>query len=90
MLKQDYTYRVHRTGETVLDGVQALEGVVEHPHNLHPGQHEVVEVALTELAHLPSARVLWDHRLVALDQDGDGVGATFAIPAGEQIHLAAG
>jgi 2-polyprenyl-6-methoxyphenol hydroxylase-like FAD-dependent oxidoreductase len=85
-LKQDYTYQVHKTGERIRYGLQALEGIVEHPHNLHLGQHKLVEVALAELAPLPSAQVLWNHRFVSLDQDGQGVTATFATPEGERTY----
>jgi 3-(3-hydroxy-phenyl)propionate hydroxylase len=82
-LKQDYTYKVHRTGETVRFGLQSLEGIVEHPHNLHLGQHKLVEIALAELARLPSADVRWGSRFLALEQDSGGVTATFATPDGE-------
>jgi 3-(3-hydroxy-phenyl)propionate hydroxylase/6-hydroxy-3-succinoylpyridine 3-monooxygenase len=85
-LKQDYTYRVHKTGEEVHYGLEALDGLVEHPHNLHLGQHRLVEVALAEMAQLPSAEVLWDHRFRGLEQDGQGVTATFDTPEGPVTH----
>ncbi|WP_127131201.1 NAD(P)/FAD-dependent oxidoreductase [Georgenia sp. SYP-B2076] len=81
-LKQDYTYKVHKTGEEINYGLQSLEGLVRHPTNLHLGQHVLVEVALEALAAYPHAEVLWDHKLVSLTQDGDGVTVVAQAPDG--------
>ena len=81
-LKQDYEYRVFSTGERIRYGLRSLEGLVAHPHNLHLGQHVLVEVVLAELARYDSAVVRWQHELVGIDQDDDGVQATFATPEG--------
>jgi 2-polyprenyl-6-methoxyphenol hydroxylase-like FAD-dependent oxidoreductase len=83
-LKQDYTYKVHKTGEEIHFGLQSLEGLVRHPHNLHLGQHRLVEIALAELAQLPSAEVVWGHQFLSLRQTADGVTATFRTPEGER------
>jgi 3-(3-hydroxy-phenyl)propionate hydroxylase/6-hydroxy-3-succinoylpyridine 3-monooxygenase len=83
-LKQDYTYRVHRTGEQIRFGLQVLDGLVRHPYNLHLGQHALVEAALEALADLPHAEVRWDAALVDLEQDPTGVTAVVATPDGEQ------
>jgi 3-(3-hydroxy-phenyl)propionate hydroxylase len=45
-----------------------------------------VQIALDELAAHDHAGVLWGHELVALDQHGDGVTATFTTPHGEVTH----
>jgi 3-(3-hydroxy-phenyl)propionate hydroxylase/6-hydroxy-3-succinoylpyridine 3-monooxygenase len=81
-LKQDYEYRVFATGERIRYGLRSLEGRVAHPHNLHLGQHVLVEVVLAELARYEHAEVCWQHELVAVDQDDDGVRATVATPGG--------
>jgi 2-polyprenyl-6-methoxyphenol hydroxylase-like FAD-dependent oxidoreductase len=81
-LKQDYEYRVFKTGERIRYGLQSLEGIVKRPYNLHLGQNRLVELALEELAAYDHAEVRWEHEFVDLDQDGDGVRATFATPDG--------
>jgi 3-(3-hydroxy-phenyl)propionate hydroxylase/6-hydroxy-3-succinoylpyridine 3-monooxygenase len=85
-LKQDYEYRVFVTGERIRYGLRSLEGLVAHPHNLHLGQHVVVEVVLAELARYDSAVVCWQHDLVGIEQDDDGVRATFSTPEGTRTH----
>ncbi|GGG47402.1 hypothetical protein GCM10011374_07250 [Kocuria dechangensis] len=81
-LKQDYTYKVHRTGEEINYGLQVLEGRVRHPHNLHLGQHRLAEIALRHLAELDSATVHWGHSLVDVRQDEDTVTAVLEGPDG--------
>ncbi|MFH5823172.1 FAD-dependent oxidoreductase [Georgenia sp. AZ-5] len=83
-LKQDYTYKVHRTGEEIRYGLRSIERLVKHPYNLHLGQHVLVEVALEALADHPHAKVLWGHKLVSLEQDADGVTAVAAAADGER------
>jgi 3-(3-hydroxy-phenyl)propionate hydroxylase len=84
-LKQDYAYRLHRTGDEVRYGLQSLEGLVRHPHNLHLGQNVLVEVALRHLAAYPHARVLWGHEVTGVTQDDDGVRVTAATGAGDVV-----
>jgi 3-(3-hydroxy-phenyl)propionate hydroxylase len=81
-LKQDYEYRVFKTGEQIRFGLRSLEGIVERPYNLHLGQNMLAELAVEELAAFDHATVRWGHEFVDLDQDGDGVRATFATPEG--------
>jgi 3-(3-hydroxy-phenyl)propionate hydroxylase len=82
-LKQDYEYRVFATGERIHYGLRSLEGLVAHPHNLHLGQHVLVEIALAELARYDHVTVRWQHDLVGIAQDDDGVRATFTTPEGD-------
>jgi 3-(3-hydroxy-phenyl)propionate hydroxylase len=82
-LKQDYTYKVHKTGEEINFGLGSLEGIVEHPHNLHLGQNVLVQIALEHLAKYPNAEVHWGHKFTSLVQDEDSVTATFQTPSGE-------
>lgn len=37
------------------------------------GQHQVAEIILKHLQEYPNAKVLWNHRIVGIDQDGEGV-----------------
>jgi 2-polyprenyl-6-methoxyphenol hydroxylase-like FAD-dependent oxidoreductase len=62
----------------------ALEPGQEFDHNLHFGQHILAELVIRHLARLPRTQVLWNHRVTALEQDGNGVTLTCETPAGEQ------
>lgn len=81
--KQDYTYQVHKTGETIRYGLQSLNGLAKHPYNLHLGQHKLVQAALAELAEHPHAKVLFDHHVRTLTQHADGVQVHVDAPRGE-------
>ncbi|MDV8079748.1 FAD-dependent monooxygenase [Rhodococcus sp. IEGM 1370] len=72
-VKQSYTYQVYKTGEQVTFGLDALEGSVKHPYNLHLGQNELVEIALAELTRYPHAQVLWNTEVDSFVQDDAGV-----------------
>ncbi|MGK5111955.1 FAD-dependent oxidoreductase [Geodermatophilus sp. CPCC 205506] len=87
-LKQDYEYRAYKTGERVRFGLDPLEGLVERPYNLHLGQGALVEIALAELAAHDSATVLWQHTVVAVDQDDDRVTVTVETPDGVRTSTA--
>ncbi len=52
-------------------------------HNLHFGQHLLAELVMAHLLRFPHARMLWSHRLTALERDGDGVRLTVGTPDGE-------
>lgn len=84
-LKQDYAYRVRRTGEIIEYGLQALDGKVKHPHNLHLGQGALAQVILRHLETLENARVLWDHEVTAVTQDRDGVEVMARTNSGGKI-----
>lgn len=87
-LKQGYTYRVHATGEQVSFGLDALEGRVAHPYNLHLGQNALVELALEELSAFPHAKVLWNTEVHSVDQD-DNVVRVRTISDGDPLVLTA-
>lgn len=52
--------------------------------NLHFGQHELAGVIADHLLQLPHARVLWEHRLVDLAQDGERVLLGINTPEGHK------
>jgi 2-polyprenyl-6-methoxyphenol hydroxylase-like FAD-dependent oxidoreductase len=81
-LKQDYTYKVHKTGEEVRYGLRSLEGKVKHPHNLHMGQNVLAELALEHLARHSHAQVHWGYKFTGLEQDAEKVTATFTTDDG--------
>ncbi|WP_336714470.1 FAD-dependent oxidoreductase [Arthrobacter sp. USHLN218] len=81
-LKQDYTYKVFKTGEEINYGLKSLEGRVKHPYNLHLGQNVLVEIALEHLSRYPHAEVFWNHKFVGVEQAADSVTASFETPIG--------
>lgn len=87
-LKQGYTYKVFKTGEEVSFGLDALEGKVKHPYNLHLGQNALVELALAKLAEFPHAQVLWNAEVNEISQDEDEV-RVCATVGGSSTRLAA-
>ncbi|XVQ09645.1 FAD-dependent oxidoreductase [Spirillospora sp. CA-255316] len=82
-LKQDYAYRVRKTGEVIEYGLKPLEGRVKHPYNLHLGQGALTKVIRDKVEAFGTVRILWGHELVDVDQDGDGVNATLRAESGE-------
>ncbi|MBY6708670.1 FAD-dependent monooxygenase [Rhodococcus sp. BP-241] len=84
-LKQDYAYRVRDTGEIIPYGLQALEGKVARPFNLHLGQGALAAVVLRELQKFDNARVLFDHPISGVKQDDAGVTVTFSGPGAETV-----
>ena len=78
--KQDYTYLVRRTGERIEYSLQALQGHVPRPYNLHLSQHRLTDIAMRRLRSLPNATVRFGVRLQSLQQDADGVTLTVATP----------
>jgi 2-polyprenyl-6-methoxyphenol hydroxylase-like FAD-dependent oxidoreductase len=83
--KQDYAYRVRRTGEIIEYGLSALEGKVQRPYNLHLGQGALAQVMLRHLETFENARVLWDHEVTALTQDREGVEVTVRNKSGDKV-----
>jgi 2-polyprenyl-6-methoxyphenol hydroxylase-like FAD-dependent oxidoreductase len=76
-------FKMHwpETGEAVeSDMKDALDPGQEFDHNLHFGQHILAELVMKHLAQLPSAEVLWSHRVTALVQDAGGVTLTVETP----------
>ncbi|MCR3721976.1 MULTISPECIES: FAD-dependent oxidoreductase [Prauserella salsuginis group] len=72
-LKQDYAYRVHKTGEIIEYGLKPLEGKVKHPYNLHMGQGVLAQVILREAETHDNIRILWGHEVVDVAPDNAGV-----------------
>jgi 2-polyprenyl-6-methoxyphenol hydroxylase-like FAD-dependent oxidoreductase len=77
------------TGEVVRTDMSATpEPGQKITHNLHFGQHLLAELVMRHLARLPHARVLWNHRLAGLEQDGDGVRLSVETPDGPRQFTA--
>jgi 2-polyprenyl-6-methoxyphenol hydroxylase-like FAD-dependent oxidoreductase len=82
-LKQDYAYRVRKTGEVVAYGLKALEGRVKHPYNLHLGQGALAKVVLARLQTCPNVDFRWDHEVIDVVQDEAGADVTLRSQSGE-------
>jgi 3-(3-hydroxy-phenyl)propionate hydroxylase/6-hydroxy-3-succinoylpyridine 3-monooxygenase len=82
--KQDYTYRVFKTGEHIDFNLGVLNGRTPFPYNLHLGQHLLAECALRRLSGYPKVRVRFNTKLTSLVQDGDGVTLEVATPDGTE------
>ncbi len=80
--KQDYMYRIFRTGESIRWSLAALADHTAHPYNVHLGQNRLAEVALEHLRTLPRTSVLWNTRVTGLDQDAAGVTVRASTPEG--------
>jgi 2-polyprenyl-6-methoxyphenol hydroxylase-like FAD-dependent oxidoreductase len=82
-LKQDYAYRVRKTGEVVPYGLKALEGRVKHPHNLHLGQGALAKVILARLQTHPNVEFRWNNEVADVVQDEVGADLTLRGESGE-------
>lgn len=81
-LKQDYAWRMARTGEMIHWSLACLDGVVEKPFNLHLGQDKLAEIAIAHIETLPNVRLLWGRRVTDFSQDAGGVRVTAAAVDG--------
>lgn len=81
-LKQDYAWRVARTGEMIDWSLDCLDGEVEKPFNLHLGQDKLSEIAIAHLRKLPNVRLLWGQKVSDFSQDAGGVTVTTAAADG--------
>lgn len=82
--KQDYMYRIFKTGESICWSLAALAGRTAHPYNIHLGQNRLAEVALEHLLRFRGCSVLWNTRVTGLEQDAAGVTVRASTPEGPQ------
>ena len=80
--KQDYAFRVFKTGETIPYSIGAIADETPYAHNVHLGQHELAAIALEHLERLPGARVSFSARVTKLAQVRGGVTVAAATPDG--------
>jgi 3-(3-hydroxy-phenyl)propionate hydroxylase len=81
--KTDYCFLNWSTGERVRYGLSAIDGMVEHPYNLHLPQGRLVQVVLRaiERENLP-VDVRWGRTVVGLRIHEDDVAVTAVLPDG--------
>jgi 3-(3-hydroxy-phenyl)propionate hydroxylase/6-hydroxy-3-succinoylpyridine 3-monooxygenase len=87
-LKQDYGWRLPRTGETIRWSLSCLDGVVERPFNLHLGQDKLSEIVSQHLGKLPNATLAYGMRVAAMHQDAGSVRVTARAQDGSRRELA--
>ena len=75
-----YNYRNRRTGEVFAFDLGELADVTRHPYRLQCEQYKLTRLIAGLLATHAHARVLFNRSLVHLEQDADGVTASFAAP----------
>jgi 2-polyprenyl-6-methoxyphenol hydroxylase-like FAD-dependent oxidoreductase len=80
--KQDYSYLVFRTKETISWSLEALAGVTAHPFNVHLGQNKLAELALQRLRKMANFSIRWNTRFLGLEQDRGGVTVKMQTPDG--------
>jgi 2-polyprenyl-6-methoxyphenol hydroxylase-like FAD-dependent oxidoreductase len=77
-----FTMRFLETGEVIqADLRDSLPPDAPYGYNLHFGQHLLGELVLRHLQRLPNFRILWNHELVGIEQDGKVI-VTAATPEG--------
>ena len=82
-----YHYRNRRTGNIVAFDMGELGDVSAHPYRLQCEQFKLARLLLAKLAALPTGRVLFQHRVLAFDQDADGITVHVETPVAiEQLR----
>lgn len=84
-----YQYRDRRDGVVAEFDFGLLADVTRFPYRLQLNQQKLVVMLLGRLARQPLAQLRFEHRVVGVDQDGEGVTATAATgrDAGETVPV---
>jgi 2-polyprenyl-6-methoxyphenol hydroxylase-like FAD-dependent oxidoreductase len=78
-----FSLRIPDMGELIYSDLRnTMPPGTKYDHNLHLGQHLLAEVVHQHLQLLPNAQVRWNHRVVRLSQDNDGVILGVETPEG--------
>ena len=80
--KQDYSYLVFKTRETISWNLVPLADYTPHPYNVHLGQHVLGKIALEHLSRLPDTTIHWNTRVTHISQDASGVTVSADTPDG--------
>ncbi|HSN72719.1 MAG TPA: NAD(P)/FAD-dependent oxidoreductase [Steroidobacteraceae bacterium] len=73
LISPTYQYRDRRSGEAAVFDLGVLAGVTAHPYRLQCEQYKMTQVAVRMLEALPTARVLFGHRVEQIEQHADRV-----------------
>ncbi|MBL0923107.1 MAG: FAD-dependent monooxygenase [Sphingomonadaceae bacterium] len=75
-----YQYRLRSTGEVIAFDLSELGDMTRFPFRLQAEQFKLSRMLVDRLAGFPSAKVLFQHRLVHFEQDDEGVTVSFETP----------
>lgn len=85
----NYQYRDRRTGVVADFDLGALAGDTPYPFRLMLEQHKICYILRDMLAAYPDHEILMNHRVVGVEQDGDGVIARVESPEGPRTFRGA-
>lgn len=71
----DRAFKIFATGEWIVHKFTCLRGWAHHPYTLTLGQEVLAEILLELLEQQPTAKVMWNTRLVDVTQTSDAVSA---------------
>ena len=75
-----YSFRERRTGEVIEFDMSELADVTRHPYRIQCEQYHLSRLLSEKVRNLAGAEVLFNHRLVGLEQDRSGVTAYAETP----------
>jgi 3-(3-hydroxy-phenyl)propionate hydroxylase len=75
-----YHWRDRRSGEILSFDMTEIADAVRFPFRVQCEQYHLARTLASALEELPSAQVLFNHRLVHLEQDADGVTLSLETP----------
>jgi 2-polyprenyl-6-methoxyphenol hydroxylase-like FAD-dependent oxidoreductase len=79
----EFCMHFRATGEVIKANLADMrEAGQKYPYQLHFGQHLLADLVMRHLARLPDTRVLWNHKLVGLAQDGRHARLEIETPSG--------
>jgi 3-(3-hydroxy-phenyl)propionate hydroxylase len=87
--KDDYGYRVHATGETLVYTLDSLAQFTRFPYNIHLGQDALCALVLDRVETMPHVSVRWGTRVTGVSQDGTGVRVQATGDGGPERHSGA-
>jgi 3-(3-hydroxy-phenyl)propionate hydroxylase len=83
-----YQYLNRRSGEAIRFDLGELADMSAHPYRLQCEQFKIARLLTSKLDALPNGAVLFQHRVLGYEQDGDGVTVTVESPMGIEAYRA--
>ncbi|WP_217575057.1 NAD(P)/FAD-dependent oxidoreductase [Streptomyces sp. GbtcB7] len=80
LTEHQWCFGVLRSGERIFFDLGSLSDETEHTYSLHLPQHLLADIVLARLSGMPHAEVVWNTRVVGLEQDDHGVTVTAEGP----------
>ena len=73
LIRQDYAWRIHETGELIRWDLSCFDGIASHPYALHLHQGELSKILEKHLKPLSNVDIRYSTKLVGCSQHSDGV-----------------